>query len=313
MHLHSGGEKRPAPEPGVVPWADHRQRDREVSRVLWIVLFLNVGVALLKLVFGFLTGALSMVADGFHSSLDASSNVVGLAGLRLARRAPDRDHPYGHRKFEALAALGISLFLFIACYEILTSLISRFRGGIHEIDAGAPAFVAMALSIVINILVTRYESRQAVRLRSVILSADAKHTQSDVFASIGVVASLVAARLGFPILDLVVALGIAGFIAYSGYLVVTSSFSVLSDSQVVDPEQVTRIAAGVEGVRSAHRVRSRGLPDDIHVDLHLHFPPEMPVARAHELAHQVTQRIRGEIEGVTDVVIHIEPDGIHEE
>src|SRR6185503_12930948 len=100
-------------------------RDAAVGRVLWIVLFLNLLVAALKLVFGFLSGALSMVADGFHSALDASSNVIGLTGMRVARKAPDPGHPYGHRKFEALAALAISLFLFITCYEILSSLIGR--------------------------------------------------------------------------------------------------------------------------------------------------------------------------------------------
>lgn len=278
--------------------------------MLWIVLGLNLGVAALKLVFGFATGSLSMVADGFHSSLDATSNVVGLAGLRLARRAPDSGHPYGHRKYEALAALGISLFLFIACYEILTSLLGRLRGT-HEIDATLYAFVAMFVTIGVNLLVTSYEARAATRLRSMILAADAKHTRSDVFVSFGVLASLLAARLGFPALDLVVAVVIVGFIAYSGYQIVHDSFTVLADGQAVDPDQVMRIATDVDGVTGAHRVRSRGLPDDIHIDLHVHVPAQMTVAQAHELAHEASKRISAEIEGVTDVVIHVEPEDGH--
>ena len=287
-------------------------RDAAVGRVLWIVLFLNLFVAALKLVFGFLSGALSMVADGFHSALDASSNVIGLTGMRVARKAPDPGHPYGHRKFEALAALAISLFLFITCYEILSSLIGRLRGD-HAVKPHVITFVAMALSIVINAFVTRYEQNAAKRFKSIILSADARHTQSDLYASAGVIASLVAALFGFPLLDLIVALVIAGLIAYSGYLVVHSSLSVLSDSQVLDPDHVARIATQVDGVSYAHRVRSRGLPDDIHVDLHLHVAHDMHVARAHELAHEASKRIRAEIEGVTDVVIHLEPDDGHEE
>jgi cation diffusion facilitator family transporter len=278
--------------------------------VLWVVLGLNLGVAALKLVFGFLTGALSMIADGFHSSLDATSNIVGLAGLRLAGRAPDPGHPYGHRKFEALAALGISLFLFLACYEILSSLIGRLEDT-HEIDATPLAFAAMFVTIGVNILVTRYEARAATRLHSMILAADAKHTRSDVFVSFGVLASLLAAKLGFPALDLVVAIVIAGFIAYSGYQIVYESFAVLADARAVDPEQVMRIATGVEGVSAAHRVRSRGLPDDIHIDLHVHVPAQMSVAQAHELAHEASNRIRAEIAGVTDVVIHVEPEDEH--
>lgn len=287
-------------------------RDHSVNVVLWRVLFLNLLVAVLKLVFGSLSGALSMVADGFHSTLDASSNVVGLIGLRIARRAPDEDHPYGHRKFEALAALGISLFLFITCYEILTSVVARFRGA-HVVEPHPVTFAVMAGTIIVNLFVTRYERREGNRLRSMILLADARHTQSDVFASLGVVASLVAAVLNVSAIDLVVAVAIAGFIAYSGYTIVSGAFTVLADSQMVDPDDVIRAATGVEGVAHVHRVRSRGLPDDIHVDLHLHVSPQMTVERAHLLAHEASTRIREEIPGVTDVVIHVEPHDEHED
>jgi len=288
------------------------QRDRQVATVLWRVMFLNLLVAVLKLIFGFLSGALSMVADGFHSTLDASSNVVGLIGMRVAKKEPDQDHPYGHRKFEALAALGISLFLFITCYEILTSVIGRFRGT-HRVEVHVVTFVVMVFTVGVNLVVTRYERRQGDRLRSLILLADARHTQSDVFASLGVIASLVAALLHVFVIDLVVAVMIAGFIAYSGYIIVSSAFSVLADAQAVDPQEVVRIAMEVDGVTEAHRVRSRGLPDDIHLDLHLHVPPDMTIARAHQLAHEASDRIRDRIRGVTDVVIHVEPEGEHED
>jgi len=288
------------------------QRDRQVAAVLWKVMVLNLLVAGLKLVFGFLSGALSMVADGFHSTLDASSNVVGLVGLHIARKAPDQDHPYGHRKFEALAALAISLFLFLTCYEILTSVVGRLRGT-HRVEVHVVTFAVMVFTVAVNLVVTRYERRQGERLRSLILLADARHTQSDVFASLGVIASLVAAVLNFFVFDLVMALMIAGFIAYSGYVIVSGAFSVLADAQVVDPKEVIRIAMEVEGVTEAHRVRSRGLPDDIHLDLHLHVPPDMTIARAHELAHEASDRIRSRIRGVTDVVIHVEPEGEHED
>lgn len=288
------------------------ERDQQVNRVLWRVLFLNLFVATLKLVFGYLSGALSMVADGFHSTLDASSNIVGLLGLKVARQPPDADHPYGHRKFEALAALGIALFLFITCYEIMSEVISRI-GGYHEVEPEVVTFLVMAITIAVNLVVTRYERREGKRLKSMILLADAKHTQSDVFASLGVVASLIAAVLDFSALDLVVAVTIAGFIAYSGYTIVSGAFSVLADAQVVDPEEVRRLAMEVEGVTNAHRVRSRGLADDIHIDLHLHVRPDMTIRNAHDLAHKATDRIRSEITGVTDVVVHVEPEGEHED
>ena len=290
-----------------------RRRDHEVAHVLWRVLFLNLLVAVLKLIFGVLSGALSMIADGFHSAIDASSNVVGLVGLNIAGKAPDADHPYGHRKFEALAALAISLLLFITCYEILTQVIGRFREGRDDIEPRLVTFVVMILTIGVNIFVTRYERREGRRLTSMILLADAKHTQSDIFTSLGVIASLVAALLNFQLLDLIVAVSIAGFIAYAGYTIVAGAFSVLADTQVVDPVEVIEIATAVEGVTHAHRVRSRGLPDDIHVDLHLHVPAEMTIRHAHDVAHKASDRIRRGIPGVTDVVVHVEPEGEHED
>jgi cation diffusion facilitator family transporter len=307
VHRQQGDERAASADLG-----GGQQRARGVNRVLWIVLALNLGVAALKLVFGFLTGSLSMIADGFHSSLDASSNVVGLAGMWLALRAPDQGHPYGHRKFEALAALLISLFLFLACYEILTSLVGRLQGT-HEVDATPYAFLVMVGTIAVNIGITRYEARAATRLRSMILAADAKHTRSDVFVGFGVLASLLGARLGFPSLDLVVAVVIVGLIAYSGYQIVRDSFTVLVDGRVLDPEHVTRVAMGVAGVSAVHRVRSRGVADDIQIDLHVHVPGQMSVSQAHELAHEISARIRAEISGVTDVVVHVEPDDVHHE
>ena len=288
-----------------------RVRDRDVARVLVVTLGLNAFVAVLKLLFGALSGALSMVADGFHSLLDASSNVVGLIGLRISRKAPDADHPYGHRKFEALASLAIALFLFLACYEILTEVWSRFRQR-PDMDPGPVAFLVMVLTMGVNVLVTRYESREGRRLSSMILLADAKHTRSDVFASLAVLVSLAAGALEFPVLDLVVAIAIAGFIAYSGYSVVASASAVLADAQVVDPAEVVALVTGVDGILHAHRVRSRGLADDVHVDLHIHVRPDMTVQEAHDLAHRASDTIKERIEGVTDVVVHVEPEGTHE-
>jgi len=291
---------------------DRAQRDRSVNRVLVVVLFLNLFVAALKLVFGYLAGAVSMLADGLHSILDASSNIIGLVGFHVARRAPDEDHPYGHRKFEALAALGISLFLFLSCYKVIHEVISRF-GHAHHVEPNVFTFAAMVIGIVVNVFTTRYERREGTRLRSMILLADARHTQSDIFVSFGVLASLVASLLGYPFLDLVAAVGIAVFIAWSGYVIVSDAFAVLADAQVVDPDQVVQIATDVTGVTYAHRVRSRGLPDDIHVDLHVHVPPQMSVSDAHRIAHEASRRIQDEISGVTDVVIHVEPEEEHED
>lgn len=285
-------------------------RDRQVSRVLWTVLWLNVGVALLKLGFGFQASAVSMLADGLHSLLDGASNVVGLVAMKIAASPPDDDHPYGHRKFEAVASLLISMFLFLTATEVLREVVGRMSGD-HEVDPSPLTFAAMVLTLIVNIFVTRYERRRGAELRSSVLEADSKHTQSDVFVSIGVLASLVAAELGFAVLDIVVAVVIVGFIGYSGYEIIRSSFTVLTDSQVVDPGQVASLAMGIPGVTYAHHIRSRGVANDVHVDLHIHVPGDMTTADSHDLAHDVVERIKSRVDGVTDVVVHVEPEGHH--
>jgi cation diffusion facilitator family transporter len=286
-------------------------RDAKVIRILWWILVLNLTVAALKLLFGYFAGSVSMLADGLHSILDSSSNVVGLAAIHIARKGPDDTHPYGHRKFETLASLAIATFLFATSVGVLNEVIRRFQGE-HQVEPRVETFVVMGITLLISATIARYERRAARELRSSILMADSRHTQSDVYVTIGVLVSLVAAVLNFPIMDIVVGLLIVVFIAYSGVQIVRGSLSVLSDAQAIDPEDIVRVAMQSEEVLETHRVRSRGVPGDIHVDLHLHLPPNMTTARAHEVAHEVSHRIRSEFADVIDVVIHVEPHG-HEE
>jgi cation diffusion facilitator family transporter len=161
---------------------------RAVRRVLWIVLFLNAVVAAAKLVTGLMTGAVAMIADGFHSSMDASSNIVGLVGIRLAAQPPDDDHPYGHRRFETLATLAIGGLMLVAAWEILQTMIDRLlNGGIPEVTP--VSFAVMIGTIVLNVGVALYERRQGRFLGSDVLLADAAHTSSDVFVSLSVIVS----------------------------------------------------------------------------------------------------------------------------
>ena len=115
----------------------HDSRYSEVRRVLVQILLLNLGVALAKIAFGQLSGSISIVSDGFHSLTDGASNVVALVGLRVARKPPDANHPYGHRKYETLAAGAIALFLLIVVVEIAQAAFVRFRSG------GAPTVTSM--------------------------------------------------------------------------------------------------------------------------------------------------------------------------
>ena len=169
-------------------------RHQAVTRVLARVLVLNLAVAFVKLFLGYATGAVSVVSDGFQSLTDSASNIIGLVGMRAARKPPDADHPYGHRKFETLAAAGIFVFMFLAVFEIGRSALKHFVGA-YAPEVTLLTFVVMLGTLVVNIWVVRYEAAQARLHNSELLLADSVHTRTDVYATIGVLVSLAGVRL----------------------------------------------------------------------------------------------------------------------
>jgi cation diffusion facilitator family transporter len=276
-----------------------------VKRTLIGVLVLNLLVAAAKLVVGGLIQSISMVADGFHSLTDSASNVVGLIGIAWAAAPPDEDHPYGHWKYETFAALLIGGLLAMTAWEILRSCLARLTGG------GSPtvepvAFVVMGATMLVNIGVATYEHRKGLELGSDLLRADAAHTRSDVFVSMAVIASLIAARYGYPELDLVAALVITFMIARAALEILRRSAKRLTDVAAVPSERVRQVALTVPGVISVHKIRSRSGPAGAHADLHVQVAPDLRLDEAHEIGHRVVDRLSEEL-GLEDVVTHVEP------
>jgi cation diffusion facilitator family transporter len=285
---------------------DPRDRRARIARVLWAILGLNLAVAIAKLVYGQRTGAIAITADGIHSLLDASSNVIGLIGIGVAGRPPDANHPYGHRKYETFAALGVVAMLFFGCHEIVAAVIERLRSP-RLPEVGAAVFAILLGALAVNIGVVWIERREGRRLASELLEADAAHTGSDVLVTVLVLISLVASRAGIGWADLAAAGVVVGLILVAGFRILRGTLSTLSDERRIPPADVERVAVEEVGVREAHNVRSRGPGDDIHLDLHVLVDPQLPIADAHAIGHRVEQRLRTRWPGVTDVVVHVEP------
>jgi cation diffusion facilitator family transporter len=277
-----------------------------VFRVLVRVLILNLAVAAAKLVFGYATGAVSIISDGFHSLTDAASNVVGIVGLRASRKPPDDDHPYGHRKYETLAAAGIFIFLLLVVVEVIRAALDRLAGGAAP-RVTVYSFVVMIGTLAINLFVVRYEGTEARRLGSELLLADAFATRSDVLTSCAVLISLAAVWLGFPVLDAIGGLVIAVFIARTGWTIARDTSRVLADSVVLAEDDIRRVVMSTPRVVGCHRIRSRGSADHTFLDLHVWFPPDMPLHEAHRLSHVVKDRLMTEFPHIADAIIHIEP------
>lgn len=281
---------------------------RETRFVLWCVLALNLFVAFAKLGYGLYTGTLGMQADGFHSLFDGVSNIVGLAGLWLASAPPDDDHPYGHKKFETLAAAGIGGMLVATCLYLLWRTYQSFGDGAQPHVTGF-SFAVMIVTMAINYGVTGWEQRKGRELNSEILIADSYHTASDFLTSFSVLIGLIAIRLGYPLVDPVVAIIIAGVIAWTAFTVLREVASSLTDRIRLDPESVRNVVLDTPGVLDCDQIRTRGLSQHIFVDLSIQVIPTMSVAEAHEVAHQVEDSLKARFNGVEDVVVHIEPEG----
>jgi cation diffusion facilitator family transporter len=282
-------------------------RHAAVSRVLVHVLFLNLGVAVAKIAFGYASGAVSILSDGFHSLTDASSNVVGLVGVRAASRPPDEDHPYGHRKYETVAAASIIAFLMLVVLEILRNAFNHLTGRMAPPEIPIGGFVVMAVTMAINLVVVRYETAEGTRLGSEMLLADALQTRGDVWTSLAVIAALGGARAGLPILDPLAAIAVAGFIGYAGFQIATATTKILSDRIVISETEIEKVVMRVPGVLGCHHIRTRGSTDHVFLDLHIWLPSDMRLTDAHGLSHVVKDRLMAQYPQIADAIIHIEP------
>ncbi|HEX9860251.1 MAG TPA: cation diffusion facilitator family transporter [Nitrospirota bacterium] len=280
----------------------------QVRRVLLLTLGLNIMVSGLKLGAGYWSGSLAMVADGFHSFFDASSNILGLIGIQVASRPPDSSHPYGHKKFETFATVGVAVLLFMTCIEVLKRVYGQLTGVGSPAEVSAAGFAVMFITVGVNIFVSRYETRKGREYASDFLLADAGHTRSDIMASASVIAGLAAVKMGYPAADPVVALVIALLIARVGIRIIKTSSDVLCDAAVICPGVVEIICMSVPGVIRCHHVRSRGREDEVLMDLHIHVAPNLTTNEAHAIAHKVENAIRAKMPGVADIVVHIEPE-----
>jgi cation diffusion facilitator family transporter len=282
-----------------------------VRRVLWITLGLNLAVSGGKVLVGHLSGSLAMVADGYHSLVDGSNNVIGLIVAAFAFAPPDRSHPYGHRKFETAATALIGVALLTLAWEVVSGAVGRTgKSALPEI--GILNWVVMAATMAVNLGVSWYEAREGRRLNSAFLAADATHTRADLYVSAGVVASFVAALLGLGWADPLVAVAIGAIIAWQAVRILLTAFNVLTDRTPIASDRLEPLAAGVTGVLRVHDVRARGRRDAVYVDLTVHLDAGLQLREAHQVADRIESALQTAYPEIVDVVVHLEPEG-HEQ
>ncbi|MDF5736177.1 MULTISPECIES: cation diffusion facilitator family transporter [unclassified Nostoc] len=279
----------------------------EVRKVLTITLLLNLFVLGLKALVGYWTGSLSLLADALHSVTDSANNVLGLIASKFSSPQPDREHPYGHHKFEAVGALGIASFLGIACFEILQGAIERIlKGGDEPIKISPPELWLLLIVLGVNIFVAFYERAVGRRVGSSILIADATHTMSDIWVTISVISGLVGVWLGYQWMDLVLAFPVALLVFWSGWSVLKENLPWLVDQIAIAPEVIHAIATSVPGVINCHDIASRGvLGRQVFIEMHL-IVDAPDVETAHNITEEVESRLEERFRPVR-ILIHVEP------
>lgn len=281
-------------------------RRRQVRRVLLITLGLNLLVVSIKGGLGLWIGSLSLLADALHSITDGANNILGLVTNQMASPQPDRDHPYGHQKFEAVGALGIAALLAIACYEILRSAVVRLGTAADPVTMDAISLWLLFLVLGVNIFVAFYERRVGQRLDSPLLIADAHHTMGDVWITIAVLGGLVGVWLGWNWLDVALAFPVAVLVLHSGWQVLSANLPWLVDRMAIAPEEIHQQVMQVPGVVNCHSIASRGrLGQRVFVDMHL-----VVTATDIKMAHDITETVEGKLTeayGPVRATIHLEP------
>lgn len=280
---------------------------KKVKQVLWIILFANFIVSLLKIIIGMAIKSTSMTADGFHSFSDGASNIVGIIGISIAAKPYDKEHPYGHKKFEVIASMFIGAMLILMAGKIILDAFSRFQN-IVEPSITTQSLIVLIITLLINIFVCTYENLIGKKLNSYILVSDSMHTRSDIFVSIGVLFTLVGVKMGLPAwIDPVASLVVSGFIIYSAYEIFKSSTGVLVDQAIVEEDDIKSIVQEFSEVKEVHKIRSRGSENDIYIDMHVLIEPNISIEKSHILAHDIEGTIQEKINKSAQVMLHIEP------
>ena len=286
------------------PTLDTAQRDQLIQRLILWEGAANAVVLLAKAVVGLSTGSFAVLGDAIHSLTDVANNIVAFVVLKIAGTPPDREHPYGHRKFETLAVFGLATLLTVLAVELAIRAIDR---GEHHIIRHGWGLAVMLGVLGVNIGISVWQGYWARRLNSDILRADAWHTMADVLTTVVVIVGWQFAAMGYLWLDSVFALSVAALVLCLAYGLFKRAIPVLVDRIAEEPEVIMEAVRSVPGVRQVRRVRSRWVGASSSVDVVIAVDRQLSTADAHEIADAIEALLRHQY-AMEDVTIHIEPD-----
>lgn len=283
---------------------DSTQRDNQVRRIILIEGFANLLVLVGKIFVGLSTGSMAILADAIHSLTDMSNNIIAWVVIYFSSLPADREHPYGHRKFETLAVFILASILVVFAFEVAINAITKEA---TEIASSSIELVIMLTVLAINILVTSWQHMWAKRLKSDILHADASHTLSDVLVTITVIVGWQLSAIGYIWVDQICAFGVALLIIYLAFNLFRRSVPILLDQYAIEPEKLTNIVKQVHGVKKVYRIRSRWIGQTCAIDLVISVDPTLSTEESHKITDEIEAVIENRFDE-TDISIHVEPE-----
>lgn len=281
------------------------------KKTFWAQLsvYSNIALVALKLIVFYLTGAVSILSEAIHSAIDLLAASIAYFSVRKSSQPPDREHPFGHGKYENLSGFIESILIIGAALYILYETIPKFFTE-YRIESVTLGIYVMAISAVINLFVSRKLYSVAKETDSIAIETDAAHLSVDVYTSAGVFLGLTIMHLtGLKIIDPIISICIAIYIIYLGSDLTKRSIRDLVDTRISDEEsrKIEQIIMDHLGsMVSFHKLATRKSGSDRMIEVHLQFSPDISLKEAHEIAHHIEKDIKEAISS-TRVTIHIEP------
>ncbi|MBD3308876.1 cation diffusion facilitator family transporter [candidate division KSB3 bacterium] len=290
--------------------SENRQQTRQIRRITWLGLSVNLGLALIKFVVGFIGNSQAVVADAIHSLSDMITDFAILFGVKFWSAPADEDHPYGHKRIETIVTILIGLTLMFVALEIgYTALTSLREADVQQ--PGEIALVGALVSILFKEVLYRWTVAAGKRLKSPALKANAWHHRSDVFSSLPVLLAVTVAIINpeWAFVDHLGAFVVSLFILKVAWDIIKPALFDLTDTGASHKERefIRSLAMDVEGVQSVHKIRTRKLGASFFVDLHVLVDENMTVRESHSISENVQQTLIEKGPDIVDVVVHIEP------
>lgn len=284
---------------------------RVANKVSFVTIIGNILLSVMKLIAGFIAHSNAMISDAIHSASDVFSTFVVIIGIKLASKKADKEHPYGHERLECVAAIVLSMVLFITGFGIGTAALKNITSGDYNniVVPGILALVAAIVSIVSKEAMYWYTRYNAKRIDSSALMADAWHHRSDAFSSIGALIGIAGARLGFPIMDSIASLIIFVFIIKAAYDIFKDAIDKMVD-HACDDDTVNQIRECVmkhEDVLGIDMLQTRIFGNKIYVDLEIATDGSYTLSKAHTIAESVHDDIEKSFPKVKHIMVHVNP------